>query len=268
MTELDLSDYTFRQIQQWLYAQTGIFLNDNKMPLVHGRLQKRLRELQLVSLDKYARLLLADKLEQQVAINLLTTNETYFFREPKHFEFLLEVILPQIKHIADIKVWSAASSTGEEAYTIALLLAEHLGIKSGWQITGTDINTEVLGIAAQGVYLLTAAEKIPELLRKKYCVKGKNKDSGWFRLGREVREHVSFQQLNLMKISDFAKQFDVVFLRNVLIYFELTDKQLIIRQVLTKLKPGGWLLVGHSESITGYDPRLKQYKPGCYRYEP
>lgn len=264
-----ISDQQFKQIRDWLYERSGIHLNATKKSLVTGRLYKRLTELDLADFDAYLQLLrnpLQSK-EAELALNLLTTNETYFFREPKHFDFLHSLIA-QGELNKRVRVWSAAASTGEEAFSIALALASQFGLQEPWQVIGTDINTRVLQQARSAVYPLPDSQKIDPALLKAFCVKGVGKDEGWFRIRPQVRQHVQFQQHNLMQPLLVTQKFDLIFLRNVLIYFELEDKKRIVLNMLEALKPGGFLLVGHSESIHGYDPRLVQQRPACYRYMP
>lgn len=264
-----ISDQQFQQIRDWLYQRSGIHLNATKKSLVTGRLYKRLTELDLADFDAYLQLLRdpQQSKEAEMALNLLTTNETYFFREPKHFEFL-QSLITRGELQKRVRVWSAAASTGEEAFSIALALAGQFGLQDPWQVTGTDINTRVLARARAAVYPLQDSQKIDQALLKAFCVKGVGKDNGWFRIRPEIRQHVQFQQHNLMLPLQTTQKFDVIFLRNVLIYFELEDKKHIVLNMLDVLKPGGYLLVGHSESIHGYDPRLVQQRPACYRYQP
>ncbi len=264
-----ISDQQFKQIRDWLYERSGIHLNATKKSLVTGRLYKRLTELDLRDFDAYLQLLRnpQQSKEAEMALNLLTTNETYFFREPKHFDFLHNLIA-QGELNKRARVWSAAASTGEEAFSIALALASQFGVQEPWQVTGTDINTRVLQQARSAVYPLQDSQKIDQSLLKAFCLKGVGKDDGWFRIRPEVRQHVQFQQHNLMLPLQTSQKFDLIFLRNVLIYFELEDKKRIVLNMLEALKPGGYLLVGHSESIHGYDPRLVQQRPACYRYQP
>jgi chemotaxis protein methyltransferase CheR len=265
-----ISERDFKQVRDWLYLRSGIFLNDTKRSLVCGRLQKRIRDLHLSGYDEYIYLLLHAKEhdEQQVAVNILTTNETYFFREDKHFSFLEKVVSDSrsCSQSGGFSVWSAAASTGQEAYSIAMTLASQYNGYQNWSVVGTDINTSVLSTARNAIYPLDASRKIPLPLLKNYCQRGKGKDEGWFKIRSELCQKVSFDQLNLMNPVGFKYKFDVIFLRNVLIYFELPDKQKVVSNVLQFLKPGGYLLVGHSESIHGYDNRLQQIQPSCYRY--
>ncbi|WP_337841574.1 CheR family methyltransferase [Rheinheimera sp.] len=264
-----ISEQSFRQVRDWLYQRSGIFLNDTKRSLVCGRLQKRMRELELASFEQYIRVLLnpAEQLEHELAVNILTTNETYFFREEKHFRFLEKVAAGHktTTPAAPFQVWSAAASTGQEAYSVAMVLAQQFGGYQPWSVVGTDINTAVLCTARQAIYPIEASRKIPQDLLKAYALKGKGKDEGWFKFRPELCQKVSFEPLNLMEPKQFNYRFDLILLRNVLIYFELEDKQKIVRNVLKFLKPGGYLLVGHSESIHGYDDRLQQIQPACYR---
>lgn len=265
-----LSDKEFRDIRDWLKNQSGIHLADIKKTMVVGRLQKRLKALQLPTFSAYLKLIhQADQsVERQTAINLLTTNETYFFREEKHFQFLEQHILPSVKSRENFKVWSGAASTGEEAYSIALTLGYLWGSAVGWQVIGTDINTSVIQRAAKALYPLDAKDRIPMHLLKAFCLKGVANETGWLKISDEISSHVSFIQANLFSLQIRLPVFDVIFLRNVLIYFELEDKKKIIQNVLRHLKPGGWLLVGHSESIHGYHDDLRQFRPSCYQYSP
>lgn len=266
-----ISEQNFRKVRDWLYERSGIFLNDTKRSLVCGRLQKRIKDLHLDSFEEYIALLLhpAALEEQQVAVNILTTNETYFFREDKHFSFLEKLIQQHRSSSASgsFSVWSAAASTGQEAYSVAMTLATQYSGYQYWTVTGTDINTTVLNTARHAVYPIDASQKIPAHLLKNYCQRGKGKDEGWFKIRPELCQRVNFEQLNLMNPTNFNYKFDVIFLRNVLIYFELADKQKVVDNVLQFLKPGGHLLVGHSESIHGYDNRLQQIQPSCYRFK-
>lgn len=267
---IPLSDQEFYQIRDWLRGQSGIHLADIKKSMVVGRLQKRLKALQIPTFAAYLKLIhQADQsAERQTAVNLLTTNETYFFREEKHFQFLEQQVLPAVQSRDNFKVWSAAASTGEEAYSVALTLGHLWGEQGNWQVMGTDINTSVLQRAQKAMYPLDAKDRIPLHLLKAFCLKGIGQETGWLKISAEISSHVSFVQANLFTLQLKLPLFDVIFLRNVLIYFELEDKKKIIQNVVRQLKPGGWLLVGHSESIHGYHEDLKQHRPSCYQYLP
>ncbi len=266
-----LSDQEFRQIRDWLHQQSGIHLADVKKTMVVGRLQKRLKALALPSFQAYLRLITQphQAQERQLALNLLTTNETYFFREEKHFAFLEQQILPGLVSKAQpIRIWSAAASTGEEAYSIAMTLGQQLGLQADWQVTGTDINTAVLDKARRALYPIDATSRIAQPLLQAFCLKGVGAEQGRFKIGPQLCEHVQFMQANLFELTARLPMFDVIFLRNVLIYFELNDKKRIIQNVVRQLRPGGWLLVGHSESIHGYMDALRLVRPSCYQYLP
>jgi chemotaxis protein methyltransferase CheR len=267
---IPLTDQEFYQIRDWLRGQSGIHLADIKKSMVVGRLQKRLKALHLPTFSAYLKLIHQpdQSSERQTAVNLLTTNETYFFREEKHFQFLEQQVLPSVQNRENFKVWSAAASTGEEAYSIALTLAHMWGVQSNWQIIGTDINTSVLQKAQKALYPLDAKDRIPLHLLKAFCLRGIGQETGWLKISTEISSHVSFIQANLFSLQHKLPLFDVIFLRNVLIYFELEDKKKIIQNVVRQLKPSGWLLVGHSESIHGYHDDLKQFRPSCYQYAP
>jgi chemotaxis protein methyltransferase CheR len=199
-------------------------------------------------------------------VDLLTTNETYFFREPQHFDFLKQEILPAAKPGQTFRVWSAAASIGAEAYTIAMVLADKFGVDGAWEILGTDISNSVLEQARRGHYRLAETEKIPKEYLKKYCLKGKGAQEGTFLIDKRLRQHVSFEQMNLnteggKKVGDF----DVIFLRNVLIYFDIPTKQRVVGNLIPCMKKGGYLIVGHSESLNGITSALVQVKPTVYR---
>jgi chemotaxis protein methyltransferase CheR len=265
---VEMPEQCFHQIRQWLYQQSGIHLSVNKKPMVSARLQKRLRHLKLNSFEEYLRLLgQQDQIEERrQALNSLTTNETYFFREEAHFEFLRQQ-LPALKRQPSLLIWSAAASTGEEAYSLAMLLAEELGLQHNWRLIGTDINNQVLDHARQGVYDIRQAERIAPPLLQQYCLKGIGKDQGKFIVHPELRRKIDFRQANLMDLPVMAEKFDLIFLRNVLIYFKLEDQKHIVNSVIRQLKPAGLLIVGHTESINGYNPELKMIKPSCYRWK-
>lgn len=265
----ELSEQSFKQMRQWLYDQSGIYLSPEKQILVRARLHNRLLELKLQSFEQYLPLLRLQHQEQQQALNLLTTNETYFFREPAHFDFLRERLTqPPLKNKQSLRFWSAASSSGEEAYSLALLLADVLGLEANWRILGTDISSEVLNTARRAVYPLQRAERIPTALLQKFCLKGKDKNAGSFSFVPALRQHLEFRQLNLMSLPDLQQKFDVIFLRNVLIYFKKADWSPLIHRLVQYLEPGGLLLVGHAESITNIHPELQLLAQSCYQYSP
>jgi len=202
--------------------------------------------------------------EMEVAIDLITTHETYFFREPKHFDYLQQHILPAVAAQDEFRVWSAASSTGEEAYTLAMLLDSGRPHRP-WQIVGTDISQQVLADARRGLYVMARGERIPPQHLKRYCLKGRDRYNGYFLVERALRERVEFRQANLTQPMPELGLFDLIMLRNVLIYFDLPTKQLVLKHVLERLKPGGWLMVGHSEALHDSSLPLDLLSSSIYR---
>jgi chemotaxis protein methyltransferase CheR len=263
MDVVPLSDAEFKLFKDMIYATAGINLSDAKKPLVSGRLAKRIKHHQLKSFGDYFRLVKTNTDgEFQIAIDLLTTNETFFFREPKHFNYLRDTILPAWNS-GQRRVWSAASSSGEEGYTLAMMLAEH-SPTDDWEIVGTDISTRVLERARSAQYPLADAEDIPRQYLTKYCLKGIGSQEGTFLVGRELRRKVSFIHANLQQDLTKLGMFDVIFLRNVLIYFNMETKQRVVASLLSRLKPGGYFIVGHSESLNGITDSLKVVVPSIY----
>ena len=265
MNQPQLKDSEFSKFQSWLYEATGISLTSAKKALVAGRLQKRLIHHQLKSYSEYFQLITnkTATAELQIATDLLTTNETYFFREPKHFEFLQQKILPQIVPAKPFRVWSAASSSGEEAYTIAMVLASTL-TSTQWEVFGSDISTHVLHIARNAHYAMGRASNIPKHLLSKYCLKGVGTQDGTFLIDRNLRSRVSFAQVNLNETLPDVGEFDVIFLRNVMIYFNQETKRKVVARMLPRLKPGGYFFVSHSESLNGVSDALKLIAPSIY----
>ena len=260
-----LSDKEFHQFQDLIYKIAGISLSSSKKPLVSGRLMKRLRERNLDSYGDYFKLLDSghEASEIQMAVDLLTTNETYFFRESKHFDFLGQVLSCHKKG-TPFRVWSAASSSGQEPYTITMVLAEHLG-EGPWNVLASDISTRVLERARSGHYPLEQASHIPKNYLDKYCLKGVGSQDGTFLMGRNLRDRVNFMQVNLNTTLPKLEEFDMVFLRNVMIYFNEATKRQVVRRIMAQIKPGGHLLIGHSESLNGIVDELKLLMPSVYQ---
>jgi len=261
-----LKDDEFHQFQSWLHRTAGISLSPAKKALVSGRLSKRLQHHQLPSYGDYFRLITqsSEAAELQIALDLLTTNETYFFREPKHFDFLRAQILPQAKPGQTFRLWSAASSSGEEPYTLAMTLADGLN-STPWEIVASDISTRVLEKARAGHYPLERAHNIPKHLLSKYCLKGTGSQEGTFLIERSLRSRVQFMQVNLNNALPRLGEFDAIFLRNVMIYFDMDTKREVVARILPLLKPGGYFIVSHSESLNGITESLKLISPSIYR---
>lgn len=261
-----LKDREFDQFQSWLYRTAGINLSQTKKALVAGRLSKRLQYHQLTNYGDYLLLIMGEggETELQVALDLLTTNETYFFREPKHFDFLRQHVLPSAAAARMFRLWSAASSSGEEPYSLAMTLADGLG-STPWEIIGSDISCQVLERARSGHYPMARAATIPKPLLVKHCLKGTGRQEGTFLIERRLRDRVHFQQINLNETLPQIGEFDVIFLRNVMIYFDQDTKRKVVARVLPLLKPGGYFIVSHSESLNGITDALTLLAPSIYQ---
>lgn len=261
-----ISDEEFKRFQRLVLQNTGITLSDQKKALVVGRLGSRLRHRKADSFTAYYKLLQdpGESDELQTAIDLITTNETSFFREADHFNVLRDYIHSLRPVPFPFRVWSAASSSGEEAYTIAMVLSDILA-SAEWDVVGTDISTRVLERARKGLYPMERAATIPQDYLRRFCLKGQDRHEGLFLMSRQIRERVTFTHANLCKPLPRLGPFDVAFLRNVLIYFDLPQKKLVVEAVVNQLKPGGLLIVGHSENLTGIRGDLTVLKPTVYR---
>lgn len=258
-----ITDAEFNKLRDWLYTHAGISLTPAKRPLVTSRLARRLRDLEFATYTQYLHLLAETAEERQLALDLLTTNETYFFREPAHFEFLKR-LLPQLPPGPTVRVWSAACSTGEEPYSIAMTLSELLPGRQ-WEVLGTDISRRVLDAARAGHYRLERTSGIPQALLQRYCLKGVGAQTGTLLVNRALRARVKFEPVNLnAPLPDFGT-FDVIFLRNVMIYFDEATKRDVVARMLPLLRPGGHFIVGHSESLNGITTALRTVSPSIYR---
>ena len=260
-----LSNKAFESVTQLFHSVSGIRLGAHKQALVAGRLQKLAQEAGEPDVDSYV-----DKVvrgdtpatEMTRVIDRLTTNETYFFREPQHFADL-QSRLARVQGKEPFLVWSAASSSGEEAYSTAMVLAEALGRKP-WQVIGTDLSTTVVESAQRALYPLERARMVPPDLLKRFCLKGHGPHEGSLLITRELRERVHFQTANLMQNLPELPMFDVIFLRNVLIYFDNDAKAQIVRRVLGRLKPDGVLYIGHAESMSALKLPLRPLATAIY----
>jgi len=253
------------QFQRFIFEAAGISMSDAKKALVMGRLGKRLKLHGISNFGQYFKLLVSGEQpdEVQIAVDLLTTNETYFFREIKHFDFLREQALLARNRSQPFRVWSAASSSGEEAYSIAMVLADCLE-STPWEILGTDISTHVLRGAERALYTLERARLIPPAYLRRFCLKGAGVHEGKLLVDRSLRSRVLFRHLNLNEVLPSLGQFDLVFLRNVMIYFNDATKREVVARVITTLKPGGHFCVGHSESLSSITQAVVAVAPSIY----
>ncbi|MFG1495934.1 protein-glutamate O-methyltransferase CheR [Saccharospirillum sp. HFRX-1] len=263
-----LSLEEFRLFVRFMYEAAGIHLPDAKQALVSGRLLKRLKLLGFDSYQAYFDYVspqtgnVEQRAERQLAVDLLTTNETYFYREPAHYDFIREQFLPSVK-TSELRFWSAACSSGEEAYTLAMVLSEH-SPTDRWRVDGTDISARMVTAARKAVYPMSRAQRLPERYLKRYCLKGIHDKAGTLLIERPLRERVHFEQGNLLDVHLETAAYDMIFLRNVMIYFDRDTKARILTRLRQCLKPGGYLLVGHSESLFGIVDGYKLVRPSVY----
>ena len=260
---MHLSQASFSAVVNMFHDVSGIRLVDSKRQLVIGRLQRLAKEAGTDNLDDYvAQMLRGNEQERVKVVDRLTTNETYFFREPQHFEFLKKW-LAQRAPGQKVRIWSAASSSGEEAYSIAMVLADKIG-SAGWEIVGTDLSTTVVESARRALYPMDRARQTPPDYLKRFCLKGQGPYQGQLLVSKALRQNVRFQTANLMQPLPDLGQFDIVFLRNVLIYFEPDAKREIVERVIRLIKPNGYLFTGHSESLSNLQLDLKSVSPAIY----
>ncbi|MBM4777600.1 MAG: methyltransferase domain-containing protein [Archangiaceae bacterium] len=250
-------------------ARTGIRLGFEKHTMVVGRLLPRVRARKLESLGEYLQLLRAphEEAERELLVDQLTTHETSFFREPKHFE-VLDAWARSVKPSgAPLRIWSAACSSGEEAATIAMVL-EQVAPPGGYEVVGTDVAPEVVRRAQRCVYPLERTTGLSQALLQRFCLRGEGEARGTFCLKDSLAKRLSFRVGNLLEPQPALGQFDVVFLRNVLIYFDDERRRRIVANVLERLKPGGLLLPGHAEVVRDCSDALEPLGPAAFRFVP
>ena len=261
-----ITDAELAQFQRFIFDEAGITLSAAKKALVMGRLGKRLSHHNLDSFGDYFKLLVSGKHpdEVQMAVDLLTTNETYFFREIKHFEFLREQAIAARSRSSAFRVWSAASSSGEEAYSIAMVLADCMGT-TPWEVIGTDISTRMVQDAERALFTMDRARHVPQDYLRRYCLKGNAEYEGKLLIERGLRSRVKFRYANLNAPLPELGKFDIIFLRNVMIYFSNDTKQQVVNRVASALKPDGYFLVGHSESLNDITQVVRSVAPAIYQ---
>ena len=270
-----VSEADFLLFQRLIEREAGIHLAPVKKALLVGRLTRRLRELGIATLREYYKLVAADPRELTHMLDCISTNETHFFREPGHFEFLSQKVLPRWSDQAkagerprQVRAWSAGCSTGEEPYSLAMLLLDHFPGSTGWHIDilATDLSTRVLKKASDGLWPIEKAQEIPAGFRKTYMLRGTGTQEGKMKAGAEIRQAVRFERLNLLEGSSYPspKLFDLIFCRNVLIYFQPETKQQVIQRLLNHLSPDGYLFVGHSESLNHMTDAVRSVIPTVY----
>jgi chemotaxis protein methyltransferase CheR len=263
-----LHDHTYRQITDLMYSAIGLSFSDSKKPLVSSRLASRIERLGLDGFEDYFALIAGDQDggEFQMAVDLLTTNETYFFREPAHYELLEKDLIANKPR--SLSVWSAASSFGDEAYSTAMLLSDMQQqgrIGADWSILGTDISDRVLRSAGTAVYPADRLRNVSPQRLKRYCLRGEGESEGLVQIQPRLSERVRFGQLNLCRPIEDIGPFDVIFLRNVLIYFDAQTKREVVDRVLTQLRPGGLFFIGTAEGRVPCKTPLQPLAPGAFR---
>jgi chemotaxis protein methyltransferase CheR len=273
-----LSIGDFKRIADLIGEEVGIKLPPAKRLMIEGRLRKRVRALGLSGLDEYSAYLFRGdglRAERPYLINAVTTNKTDFFREAEHFDLLERRLVPDLLHMRRaerqplLKVWSAASSTGAEAYSLAMVLADLVAQRHDFRfaILGTDISTAVLEQGERAVYPAELIAPVPPAKAQRYLMHSRRPDAHpEVRIVPELRRVVRFARLNLMdKSYPFDRDVDVIFLRNVLIYFDKADQERVILRLVDHLRPGGYLLLGHSESMIGTAVTMRQVAPAVFQ---
>lgn len=269
--EFALHDGDFRKIANLVMEKTGIVVSDRKRAFISGRLGRRLRALGLSNFSEYCRLLEGSDgdSERLMLVNAVTTNHTAFFREPHHFDMLVKSLLPTIvaaqgNRNGRLRIWSAGCSTGEEPYTLAMVLSEQRAMLSGWdvKILATDLDTNVVAHAAAGVYDAERLKSIPANYLKKYVTV---QPDGSGLMDDALRSLISFAPLNLLESWPMKGPFDIIFCRNVVIYFDKPTQRRLFDRQAELLKPDGWLIVGHSESLLNITDRLQLVGRTAYR---
>jgi len=267
LTSVKLKKTQFERISQLVGQMTGINLHSGKQELVRARLTKRLRLLGLKSIDAYMEYLEHDCPEGEVVtmVEAMTTNKTSFFREPQHFSYLRRQIVPGLRN-RKIRVWSAGCSSGEEPYSIAILLQEGIQDHALWdiEILATDLSSPMIAQARKGVYATKHLQDVPPLLISKYFTCVETRPVRFYEVVEPVRHRVHFARLNLIEEWPMKGPFDVIFCRNVMIYFDKLVQGRLVDRFWKLLKPGGYLFVGHSESLAGSPHKFRYVQPAIY----
>lgn len=268
ITSHEFTEEDFLYLKEKIFKIAGIYLTEKKLELVRSRVQSFLRKSPLKSVDE-----LKTEIENnnpiviQQFINLLTTNKTDFFREPKHFNFIIQELIPLWKKIGktEVNLWCAASSTGEEPYTIAMVLHHHLPKNIKFKILATDIDTNVLKKAQNGVYPISKILEIPDEYQA-YIVRGTEKANGWFKIRDQIHSYITYKQHNLID-KDYPSDeiFDVIFCRNVLIYFERKTISQLMEKFHKSIQSDGFFFIGHSESIQGNQQLFETLRPAIFK---
>jgi chemotaxis protein methyltransferase CheR len=270
-----LSAEAYRTLAALVYQHSRIKLGPDKQPMLANRLRKRLRALGLGSYDDYCAVLRSQRGPDEIEhlVDLISTNHTGFFREPEHFRFLAGRILPDLvpplaAEGSSLRVWSAAASSGEEPYTIAIVLAEYFREHASvdWQVEASDISHRMRDEAERGIYPLDTRHALPPELLRRYFQRGVGAHAGSCRMKAELRERVRFQRINLFQAEyPVPRGQHVIFCRNVMIYFDPPSRAILVQKLARQLAPGGYLVIGHSESLLGIRHDLESIRQSIFR---
>lgn len=270
---LSLED--FKRLSSFIFQEYGIKMPEVKRTMLQSRLHKRLRELNMTNYKEYVDFVFSKEGQDNEVIHMIdvvSTNKTDFFREPVHFDFLHNTALNDLlngdRPTRNLKIWSAGCSSGEEPYTLAMSINEYLLQHPGFDfsILATDISSRILKSAVEAVYKENRVETLPLQIKKRYLLKSKDRENPTVRIVPELRRKVTFQRLNFMDTHyNVPDSMDIIFCRNVLIYFDRETQEKVINKLCTKLKPDGYFFLGHSESITNFNVPLKQLKPTIFK---
>lgn len=276
-TWIDITDKEFDSIRKLVYEKLGVNLTDQKKTLVTGRLQKILRQSKFKSFDDYYKYLISDKKGEALSIlaNQITTNHTFFYREHDHFDFFQKTGFPEIVErkrklkSRDLRIWSAGCSSGEEPYMLVMLMMETLGADYGKYDAGilaTDISEKALNMAKRGVYSAERMKNLPKIYLNKYFRKTPDKE---YEVKEILKREVTYRRFNLMnRVFPFKEKFDIIFCRNVMIYFDAPTREKLVLRFADNLIPGGFLFIGHSETLNNLNEskkRLKYVSPAIYK---
>ncbi len=254
--KVEITQRQFKKLAKFVYDEAGINLTSEKMQLLKARAAKRLRAKKIPTISEYIKVISKDKDEFVNFIDVITTNHTFFFRENTHCEYIIK----NIDKNKSLKIWSAACSSGEEPYSIAVQLMDN---SFNFAIYGSDISDTMIKFALRGIYPNERTQSVPFQIMHKYFQKGHNKWEGSVKVKNHVKNHVRFGKFNLISDAPFDK-FDIIFCRNVMIYFDSRTKQNVVDRLCYSLKPGGYLFVGISESIQGLKHNLKHEMSSAY----
>jgi chemotaxis protein methyltransferase CheR len=272
--EAKLTDAEFEKLSRFIHSQYGIKMPPVKKIMLQSRLQKRLRVLKIASFKIYIEYVFSDEGRDEIIhmMDVVSTNKTDFFRESAHFDFIKKTVMPEF--LADknqqktIKVWSAGSSSGEEAYTIAMVLTDYKMVNPNFDfhIYGTDLSTRILKNAIEGIYSERSIVDLPMDIRRRYFLKSKDSTKQLVRIIPELRQKTKFERLNFMDdVYPVSEVFDIIFCRNVLIYFDRETQESVISKLCRNLRKDGYFFLGHSESITGINVPLKHIQPTVFK---